>query len=193
MGSSYPSTCLSLEAHDGRVSDVTLHHNGCLRIAERQRFFGSLPPHLQKRILRQNARVDQLRVRLETTHQDTTAAAHLRSFKTCMGQWRKMAKSPGLHFAGTPLSGSTRRSGTTVFDAPYEDVEMDIKAPVIYLKDSQPCQVPGLENAYPNQKILLSDLLADDETRNPLMQPCEEGVVRYFHLPANNMAWVEVR
>ncbi|KAK4096235.1 hypothetical protein N658DRAFT_562570 [Parathielavia hyrcaniae] len=33
--------------------------------------------------------------------------------------------------------------------------------------------------------------MSEDETRNPIMQPTEDNVVSYFHLPINNMVWVE--
>jgi hypothetical protein len=35
-------------------------------------------------------------------------------------------------------------------------------------------------------------LLCDEGEINPLMQPCGDDIIRYFHLPANNMIWVEV-
>jgi hypothetical protein len=61
----------------------------------------------------------------------------------------------------------------------------------MYFKNGEPCDVPGLPKSFPHQKVPVADLLSEDETRNPIMQPTEDNVVRYFHLPANNMAWVE--
>ncbi|KAL2263960.1 hypothetical protein VTK26DRAFT_3954 [Humicola hyalothermophila] len=49
----------------------------------------------------------------------------------------------------------------------------------------------GLPKSFPHQKVVMADLLSEDETRNPIMQPTDDDVIRYFHLPANNMVWVE--
>jgi len=73
-----------------------------------------------------------------------------------------------------------------------DSVDWDVKAAMIYFKDSRPYDVPDVDNCFPNQKISIKDLLADNEESNPLMQPCEDDMIRYFHLPANNMIWVEV-
>jgi hypothetical protein len=52
---------------------------------------------------------------------------------------------------------------------------------------------PGSKKAkWPNQKILIRDLLQSTEG-SPLMEPCEKDHIRYFHFPANNMGWIEVR
>jgi hypothetical protein len=72
------------------------------------------------------------------------------------------------------------------------DAEDEINAPMIFFKNSRPYDIPGIENSFPNQKIPIKMLLAEEPDANPLMQPCEDNVVRYFHLPANNMIWVEV-
>ncbi|KAH8883113.1 hypothetical protein GQ53DRAFT_883648 [Thozetella sp. PMI_491] len=186
-----PSTCLSVEEHGRRVTNATVHYNACLRDTDRRRFFEKLPPEAQQRILRQKDNVDQLRHRLETSQQGYTAAAHLRGFKLALAQWRTAANRPPKAYSNSPLSDSTRYSPHTLRSSLETDVEQDIKAPVVYLKNSLPFDAPQLPNKFPHQKVPLGDLLSDDEAKNPLMQPCEAGVVRYFHLPANNMAWVE--
>jgi hypothetical protein len=55
-----------------------------------------------------------------------------------------------------------------------------------------PYDHPALEDKFPNQKVPLSLLLEDSPKENPLMWKCEEDMIRYFHIPANNMSWVEV-
>ena len=45
---------------------------------------------------------------------------------------------------------------------------------------------------FPNQKIPVHDLL-DKVEDNPLREPCDPDVIRWFHFPTNNMHWVEVR
>lgn len=49
---------------------------------------------------------------------------------------------------------------------------------------------PKCHGEFPNQKVSVEDLLFDPGS--PLTQACEEGTIRHFHLPANNMYWVEV-
>ena len=44
---------------------------------------------------------------------------------------------------------------------------------------------------FPNQEIDINYLLADSED-NPLKEVCAADSIRYFHLPSNNMDWVEV-
>lgn len=47
------------------------------------------------------------------------------------------------------------------------------------------------ESKFPNQKIAMHKIL-EDTTNNPLMEPCPENCIRYFHFPTNNMQWIEV-
>ncbi len=49
-------------------------------------------------------------------------------------------------------------------------------------------------DTFPDQRIRIKDLLYNkDKNANPLMSDCEEDEIRYFHIPSNNMEWVEVR
>jgi hypothetical protein len=178
---SLPHTCLSTDRHDKRVLDVTLHYFGCLKVSERQRFYDGLPEKSRRRIRREEQRIDQVRSRLEFQPR-TNAGAILKEFKESMNEWRSV-------------------NGRVSFDArrklipPYgldDGVDTEIKAPIIFFKDSRPYDIPGVENTFPNQKIAIKDLLADKEDKNPLMQPGDDNMIRYFHLPANNMVWVEV-
>jgi hypothetical protein len=53
---------------------------------------------------------------------------------------------------------------------------------------------PGCSSSfmsYDMQKYPLNDCLFKEEN-NPLTQECEPNTIRYFHLPANNMHWIEV-
>ena len=54
--------------------------------------------------------------------------------------------------------------------------------------DHSNCRLKGV---FPNQKILMDEIL-NEENDNPLMEPCPENTIRYFHFPTNNMSWVEV-
>ena len=182
----YPSTCLSEKPHEARVSDVTLHFSGCLPMAKRRRYVQSLPAEAQERILRRLGKTAALRRKLETSAQDSNAAASLRAFQAALAEWR------ASHGRPSPLGASSR---TPPSPGPYHwvdgGVDADIKASVIYFKDGRPADAPGVPRRFPHQAVTVRELLADDAETNPLMQPREPGVVRYFHLPANNMLWVE--
>jgi hypothetical protein len=64
---------------------------------------------------------------------------------------------------------------------------------MILFKDSKKHTDPDYPEKFPDQKIPLDDLLyREDKATNPLMKECPPNMIRYFHLPANNMSWVEV-
>ncbi|KAK0622068.1 hypothetical protein B0T17DRAFT_494506 [Bombardia bombarda] len=187
-----PSTCLSDKPHDGFVSDVTTHFNGCLPVSRRTAFFNHLPTESQQRILRNNERVAELRARFERIHFHSAPGLRLRNFKSAMSRWHNATnRVAGLTPAGPKMhAAEASMSGMGTYTT-HQDVNDLIKAPVVYFKDGHPLNVPGLPNNFPNQKITMSHLMSEDSARNPLLHPCEDNVVRYFHLPANNMSWVE--
>ena len=185
-----PSTCLS-DKPGHHVSDPTVHFQGCLRGSKRRQFYESLPVEAQRRILRENERVTDLRRRLETAQCDTTAAAQLRGFKSAMAQWCLATNRPATAYAPGPGFESRRPSGLSGYFGDEDQVNSHIKAPVMYFRDGQPIDVPSVPNHFPNQKVAMNQLLSHDEATNLVMQPCDDNVIRYFHLPANNMAWVE--
>lgn len=181
-----PSTCLSEKPHDSRVTDPVTHYNGCLPARKQRCFYESLPLEAQHRITRANEKILNLRQRLETTQHDSTAAARLRDFKQAMSQW---SAATGRSYPSH--SAPWRSPKTAEFGGAEDLVNSHIKAPVMAFKDGQPCNVPGLPKSFPDQKVTMTDLLSEDKTRNPIMQPTDDDVIRYFHLPANNMIWVE--
>jgi hypothetical protein len=192
MPAQTPSTCLSEKPHDNRVSDPVTHFNGCLPARKRRRFYESLPPETQQRITRRNEKVLDLRQRLETTQYDSTAGARLRDFKQAMSQWNAALGRPHSSYTYQQSLGSEswRSPKLSKFGRADDSVNRHIKAPVIYFKNGQPFDVPGLPKSFPDQKVPMANLLSDDKT-NPIMQPADDDVIRYFHLPANNMVWVE--
>jgi hypothetical protein len=176
-----PQMCLSTEAHNNRILDITRHYFGCLKVSARDQFFDTLPEKYQRRIRREVRRIDQLRARLEC-QPNTKAGAILNDFQESMDNWRGLHPWMPVEPIRTPRSTYN----------PDDSIDDEIKAPMIYFKDSRPYDIPGVENTFPNQKIPINKLLADDAIANPLMQPCDDNMIRYFHLPANNMIWVEV-
>ncbi|KAI1080443.1 hypothetical protein F5B20DRAFT_580109 [Whalleya microplaca] len=49
---------------------------------------------------------------------------------------------------------------------------------------------PGCIGTFPNQKMLVSNILKSDEG-NILAEKCPPNCFRYFHFPSNNMTWIE--
>lgn len=181
MAKSTARTCLSTEKHDDRVLDVTLHYFGCLKASEHQDYFATLPQKSKTRIVDEQLRIRQRRSYFEA-RTNTETGSTLKNFKATLSEWRRLNhKRDPAHGRSLPLDSKVKDS-----------VESHVKASVVYFKDSRPYDVPGINNSFPNQKLSIAELLSDDRDYNPLMQPCVEGMIRYFHLPANNMHWVEV-
>jgi hypothetical protein len=178
---SRPQMCLSTEGHENRVLDVSRHYFGCLRVSARQHFYNKLPEKSKRRIRREAHRITQLRTELECLPK-TKAGALLTGFKESISEWR------GINGWASVEESSTLR----LPNYPESSADNEIKASMIFFKNSRPYDIPGVDNTFPNQKIPIKKLLADDRDANPLMKPCDDNMIRYFHLPANNMIWVEV-
>ncbi|RYP64694.1 hypothetical protein DL771_008651 [Monosporascus sp. 5C6A] len=61
----------------------------------------------------------------------------------------------------------------------------------MFVRDGRPITMPGVDGTFPSQKVSVQTLLTKDEDTNPLMWSFGDDTIRYVHLPANNMAWVE--
>ncbi|KAI0006431.1 hypothetical protein F4779DRAFT_23047 [Xylariaceae sp. FL0662B] len=178
----YPRSCLSSGAHDDDISDESLHYTGCLRISKRERYLSTLPKCSQQRLRQEANQTEQLRVMLEALPEDDDAGAKARKLRLLVDQYR-LCKNRHFHSA-------QNSSTSTLVSLQREDVDSLIQAPVIYFKDGKPYDCPRLDGCFPDQALSIKELLADDQDMNPLMQD-NENMVRYFHLPANNMLWVE--
>jgi hypothetical protein len=176
-----PQMCLSTKEHENRVLDVSKHYFGCLGDTDRQHFYARLPEKSQRRIRRKAHRIAQLRANLEC-QPETKVGAILKSFKEAISYWR------GVHGWASVEDKSTLQLPNNLDSS----ADGEIKASMIFFKDSRPYNIPGVENTFPNQKIPIKRLLADEPDSNPLMKRCDDNMIRYFHLPANNMIWVEV-
>lgn len=70
-----------------------------------------------------------------------------------------------------------------------------VDASMIFFRDSKPYTDTQScpHEVFPNQKISIQNLIYDkNKDRNPLMRDCGNNEFRYFHIPGNNMEWVEV-
>jgi len=199
MGDWPQEKCRSGLHHDTSVEGGLLHYLGCLPFNERKQFFLTLPPDQEKlknSILEEEARIHKLRIILEGD-QDSRDGKLLSSFKTALAT---RFKAQGRQYVPPlPRTTSQREPQNTKITSPESPTSMigdldDLNANVIYFKNHEPYDHPDFKGSgtFPNQKIPLSLLLKKDPKRNPLMWKCEENMIRYFHVPANNMAWIEV-
>lgn len=111
-------------------------------------------------------------------------------YKKALGYWKKSRQRPRNLNIDQPRPPPLL---SYVLEEHTEDVTYAIEANVIYYKNKMPYDHQRFEGTLPNQKIPLKNLLHDDERNNPFMWECENDMIRYFHVPVNNMAWIELR
>lgn len=167
--------------HNDRISDPSLHYFGCLKVSERKAFFAQLPRKSQKKIDEECRRITRLRAFVES-NPASKAGLILREFNQSAKEWyrhdRRLNADGRVYFAAEDRQPPT--------------AEASAGAKMIFFKNGRPHSIPAFNDEFPNQMVSVEQLLSEDPDLNPLMQPCESGVIRYFHLPANNMVWVEV-
>ncbi|KAI8959193.1 hypothetical protein F5Y11DRAFT_14258 [Daldinia sp. FL1419] len=73
------------------------------------------------------------------------------------------------------------------------DPEKDVKVPIIQFKGGQPHSVehPEVWNKFPNQKTTIDNLLNGEGDLLRQDNSLSKRSIRYFHIPSNNMDWVE--
>jgi hypothetical protein len=184
-------------AHGSDVEGRFLHYSGCLKLSEQNNFRDSLPDHdpLKHYILQEQARVTRLRNIFEMEGFTSPNGQLLRRFRQTLS-----FRFPGPNRSYSDLTlpdGRERGLPTPDLESLSNQVIMDdLDGNVVYFKEGYggPCTPydhPELRGSFPNQKVSLGLLLSDSE-ENPLKWPCEDGMIRWFHIPANNMLWIEV-
>jgi hypothetical protein len=171
----YPATCLSSVEHSGNVRDVLLHYFGCLRENERAGFFDLLPSHKQQQIKDEERRIREQRALFEEDEEKKYLVKRLR-------------QSLG-HYCRRPLP----RDPTQNLPRPCKENGYGLNAYMVFFKNSEQFSDESFTDRFPNQKIPIKDLLYNKKKEtNPLMRDCGDNEIRYFHLPGNNMEWIEV-
>ena len=156
---------------------------------------------LKQRILEEKTRIKKLRKIFDGEGADTVAGKLLRSFRITLSA--RLPRNRIVSQLDFPAPQNTQNPGSRPDDVEDDVVLNDLNANVVFFKkDARNSEVPimhpgpydhpKLPDKFPNQKVPLSLLLKDDKERNPLMWKCEDDMIRYFHLPANNMDWIEV-
>jgi len=198
MNDNQEQECKSGLHHEWNVEDRVLHYFGCMEFKERDAFFKALPEDdkLKRAIVDEETRIQKLRATFQKDGPKTEYGKLLSSFKIALslrfpapGQ-RPPPQHPPPSTATSPVSPQIQSSNPEDPLRGLVDLE-DLKANVMYYKNNRPFDHPSFEGTFPNQKIPLATLLMKDEKKNPLMWECEEDMIRYFHVPANNMEWIE--
>lgn len=187
--------------HGDSLDDAILHFSGCLKLSERADFLAELDEtnKIKLQIREKTGRVARLRSILDAEGPRTPSGKILDNFKKTFSHWSGEKRSYSHLEVATEASDAT-----PTLEAPEERekewILNDLTANVIYFKKAseeqhpEPFDHPAFSAAnFPNQKVPLQSLLSPDKDSNPLMWDCEPDMIRYFHLPANNMEWVEVR
>ena len=171
----YPATCLSSVEHGRDVRDVVLHYFGCLRENERAIFFDSLPSHKKQRNKDEERRIGEQRAVFEAGEETKYL---VKRFRTSLGHYVKRAL-PSHSSAGLLR--------------PCQENGYGLNAYAVFFKNSERFSDKSCSDQFPNQKIPVRDLLYNKQKEtNPLMRDCGDDEIRYFHLPGNNMEWIEV-
>lgn len=177
-----PATCISSAPHPHR--DVLLHYFGCLGLDRRQEFYDSLNAHNQLRIRNELRHIRELRTIFEARYGNL-----VQPLMASMSLLRQSRRYRTLNHHGSvedPVESS--------LEALTAANRYGLSANMILFEDSKKYTDTDYPYEFPNQKIPIEELLYNkDASTNPLMKPCPENRIRYFHLPANNMSWVEVR
>jgi hypothetical protein len=183
-------------SHGDLIEENVLHYFGCLKFSEREDFLESLEEtdKVKLRIEEELSRTAKLRKILEAEGLKTETGRLLRSFKATLSHWLPKRRSQ----PPVPDKEPASKSKKSPEDEVAEVVLGDLRANVIYFKRKtderhpRPYDHPALDDTFPNQRVPLSLLLEDNPKDNPLMWKCDENMIRYFHIPANNMSWIEV-
>lgn len=113
-----------------------------------------------------------------------------------VGKWEMPPKPPLPRSLQDPNSIRNRMSRAWSTQKPLAPV-------LVPVDDTYGVKVPGItfrkskvgegifSSTYDLEMYPLS-LILSDKDMNPLAKRCEPNTIRYFHLPANNMHWIEV-
>ncbi|KAH7369612.1 hypothetical protein BKA65DRAFT_385928 [Rhexocercosporidium sp. MPI-PUGE-AT-0058] len=170
-----PVTCLSSFEHGDFVRDIFLHYFGCLTTVQRDKYFETLLPHEKERIEAEKTRIETQRAHFEAESETNLMIDRLKM--------SLVDRFPRLKVREEPLPGTTKPSKENAFG---------LNAYMVFFKNSAPFTDGRYPDKFPDQRIAVKDLLYDkNKETNPLMQKCGDDEIRYFHLPGNNMEWIE--
>jgi hypothetical protein len=176
------------------------HYFGCLRASERSEYFKTLDAKQQDRLRTEIRRFARLRRFFQEQEPEKTASVLLKDLETSLEEWRSLQSFPDKPLVTepdiAPAAEVVKKDVEELHKSPENDP--DLKANLIFYKGSrshmhyEAYSHPNFPDTFPHQKISVKSLLFEkDKKTNPLMMNCEKDMIRYIHLPANNMRWVE--
>jgi len=167
------TTCLSVEPHDDNILDVCLHYFGCLRYNEQSEYFNHLSLSDQELIRERERRVQKIKDGLKHD------AATLPVLDALTESLREFRPIPQTYLAQSMESEHLLGAG--------------MSARMVLFKDGKPHRDNAFPRDWPDQKLPLDQLLYGASPENPLATArASKDMIQWFHLPANDMGWVEV-
>ncbi|KAI1807476.1 hypothetical protein F4811DRAFT_574429 [Daldinia bambusicola] len=209
-------TCLNSDEHDSEIKDHLLHYLGCLRFGDRADFFDKNSDIWKKEVKHQEEtfgygpedaqtiteqrlaswkencdnelkRIDFLRKLLS---QDSKDKHLVEKQEESLQAWRVFGRynKPG----GSQNQATTSRPAGNTKNEDY-DLEKDITVPIIQFDNGKADDVDSRDVRYkfPNQKTTLKKLLHGEDNLLHHSKCSSDRIVTYFHVPSNNMNWVE--
>ncbi|EAQ89423.1 hypothetical protein CHGG_06042 [Chaetomium globosum CBS 148.51] len=209
-----PSECLPVP-HD----DV-LHFTRCLRFEERESHLQNANQDVRGQVTHWLSRVQSVRSHIDSRPEGefwtARLADHLADLRSKpqprraegtlaqtlsrlhIGSRSSQINIPAIQVGDKTLSAESAPNIAAVLARSHhsekggkEHTYKGLQAGAVYFKDGRPHSHPKLQGSFPDQTTPLADLLARDGDRSVLTEQCEEGMLRWFHIPANNASWVE--
>jgi hypothetical protein len=211
-----PITCLNADAHDHEnITDKLIHYVGCIQYCDRESYYENLSEESQLQIKIELRRIDYIRRVIESSDTDKHLASRI---QTSIREWREFAQKEVEKVAKWRAETKPERkayhhhnpnASRQMKDIRPEDYDPNKDFNAYYIeyyksegKTNKTCRANGqflYKGKFPNQKISMHNLLYDSEvnplSRDQLTKDDPDAApgdrIRYFHLPANNMKWVE--
>jgi hypothetical protein len=168
-----------------------------MRFDHRRAFIESLSEDNRARIATELAYFEHMKRKLGDVKHTRNMLQDLRQSHH---EWKLEVRNRGVYFASPPQDKLPLEvKGLSKQSDPLVDHYFSITCPYIHFErsdadarfrtgcDAHDAHVSGI---FPNQKIAAKQLLAAG--LSPLKREKGNDSVRYFHLPTNNMKWVEV-
>jgi len=160
-----------------------------LRFVDRDEWYASAPDEWKIQVDNETSRIGDLRAALAADPKYAPVIERLEVLRKNFAQLIFASDSETAPPRAAYKPDITRNADEreqSPFVGPLASIMMFAKSVPFTTKN------PRCQGVFPNQRIPVYELL-EEKSNNPLMEKCVDGVIRYFHLPANQMQWVEVR
>ncbi|KAL2071212.1 hypothetical protein VTL71DRAFT_12447 [Oculimacula yallundae] len=133
---------------------------------------------------------DEPKILLEAKKVEADTAAHVKDPLTYLIEKVSGRFKPKEEKVKRPTLEKTETIDTSrEFEHPEDSYGISVHRLTLRQLDKKS---PGSYMSYDTDRYPLSKILLASNT-NPLTEKCEANTIRYFHFPANNMHWIEVR